>query len=72
MDITKLTTEELENLRKGIDCEIRERRKTRQLTAINLFKEAFKALKNEHVDIYFDCGDDEYLVLFEDFHFEEA
>lgn len=73
MDITKLTTDELEKLRKEIDCEMRERRKARQLTAINLFKEAFKALKNEYVDVYFDYGGDEQCIVYlEDFHFEEA
>lgn len=72
MDITRLTTKELENLKDEINNEIRERRRVKQQEVILLFKEAFKALENEHIDIYFDYGDDECIVHLEDFHFEEA
>lgn len=72
MDITRLTTKELMNLSIEIDREIKERKKVKQAEVILLFKEAFKALENENVDVYFDFGDDECLVHFDDFSFEKA
>lgn len=74
MDITKLTTEELENLRNEINDEIRERRRTRQQEVILHFKEAFKALENEHIAVYYyctECGSTAGLYL-NNIFFEEA
>lgn len=74
MDITKLTTKELENLSTEINREIRERRRVKQEEVMLLFKKAFEALENENLDVYYyctECGSTCELYL-NNLSFEEA
>lgn len=72
IDISKMTTEELEKLAYICNEELADRKTNEKKKAIENFRHALDALSEYDIDVYFNDADgyEEYIPDFENLHFD--